>query len=121
MKHTLHIVDELGEQRFVQPVTSIESVDRSLRQRLLPVERTARNRVHDEERDQADDQYGEKCKQYSLDDVLEQLSSPCFESDIDVTIYRYKFIPILPPDSIFMQEDSIRIQYFFQKIRCCVR
>ena len=74
VQNVLHIINKLYANRLVEPVSLVQYLHNRFRFRLFAVERSAGDRVHGEERNEADQEHGNHCQYDSLYDVLSQLS-----------------------------------------------
>ena len=83
MQDVLHVIDELHMNRLVQTISCIQRRDDFRGLRLLSIERSARDRVHHEEGDEADQKHGDGCQQNAFYNVLCHLFLPLSKTCFD--------------------------------------
>ena len=91
VKKILHIICELHLYGFVQTITGVQCLHDCLRLRLLTVERSAGDRIHRKEGNDADEEHRNNRQQHTFYNILSQLS---FLSSIK-NIARYPMASVL--------------------------
>ena len=78
VEYVFEIVEELLTDRLVEAVAFIQDLHDRSRLRFFTVERSAGDRVHRKERDEADEEQGNERQRDTLDDILSHNDPPIF-------------------------------------------